>query len=247
MIRNQVLSGDQAPEFRILETPVKDNATRVVDEWQGKRRLSAAGIEVPAGQICRVDAIDEIIDDLQYPLVLKAVSAGLPHKSEAGAVVVDLQNAEQLRGAFETMQLSVARKVPEVVIEQVMFESMIEDVIAELMIGINTDSQFGQMLVIASGGVLVELVRDAKTLLLPTSNARIRNALQDLKCFKLLQGFRGRPAADIEQVVSSIRALVDFAAAHHCSLVEMDINPLMVTRDRCIAVDVMIRELDSQV
>lgn len=247
MIRDQVLSGDRAPEFRILETPVKESVTRVVDEWQGKQRLSAAGIEIPAGKICSIDAIDGIIDDLQYPLVLKAVSVELPHKSEAGAVQVNLRNASQLRSAIEVMRQSVAQAAPEVVIEQVVVESMIEDVIAELMIGINTDPQFGQLLVIASGGVLVELVRDAKTLLLPTSDVRIRNALQGLKCFKLLQGFRGKPAADIELVVNSIRALVDFAATHHRSLVEMDINPLMVTRDRCIAADVMIRELDSQV
>ncbi len=247
IIRDQVLSGDGALEFRKIETPGKGIAARVVDEWQGKQRLSKSGIEVPAGQVVNIDAIDEIIDDLQYPLVLKAVSAELPHKSESGAVKVNLQNAEQLRSAIEAMQHSVAQTAPEVVIEQVLVESMIEEVIAELMIGINTDPQFGQFLVVASGGVLVELVRDAKTLLLPTSDAQILNALQGLKCFKLLQGFRGKPAADIERVISSIRALVDFAATHHRGLVEMDINPLMVTRDRCIAADVMIRELDSQV
>jgi succinyl-CoA synthetase beta subunit len=247
MTCDQVLCADQVPEFRILETPVKKDVARVVDEWQGKQRLSAAGIEVPAGKICRIDAIDGIIDDLQYPLALKVVSAALPHKSEVGAVRVNLQNAEQLHSAIEAMRKSVAQAAPEVVIEQFLVESMIEEVIAELMIGINTDPQFGQLLVIASGGVLVELVRDAKTLLLPTSDARIRNALQGLKCFKLLQGFRGKPAADIELVVNSIRALVDFAAAHHRSLVEMDINPFMVTRDRCVAADVMIREVDSEV
>jgi hypothetical protein len=63
----------------------------------------------------------------------------------------------------------------------------------------------------------------------------------------LLQVFRDNPAADIELVVNSIRVLVDFAATHHRSLVEMDINASMVTRDRCIAVDVMIREVDSEV
>jgi hypothetical protein len=80
-----------------------------------------------------------------------------------------------------------------------------------------------------------------------TSDAQIRNLLQGLECFKLLQGFRGKPAADIELVVNSIRVLVDFTATHHRSLVEMDINPLMVTCDRCIAADVMIREVDSEV
>ncbi|MCP4392035.1 MAG: CoA-binding protein, partial [Gammaproteobacteria bacterium] len=87
-----------------------------------------------------------------------------------------------------------------------------------------------------------ELTRDAKTLLLPASDVQIRHALESLKSFRLLQGFRGKPAADVELVVSTIRALVDFAASHHASLLEMDINPLMITPRGCIVADVLIRE-----
>jgi succinyl-CoA synthetase beta subunit len=111
------------------------------------------------------------------------------------------------------------------------------------MVGVNTDPQFGQLLVIASGGVLVELIRDAKTLLLPTDIEQIRAALQELKCFKLLQGFRERKGVDIEMVVDSIHALAKFAEAHQATLLEMDINPLMVTPKRCVAADIMIREI----
>jgi len=70
---------------------------------------------------------------------------------------------------------------------------MVGDVIAELLVGINTDSQFGQPLIIVSGGVLVELLEDSVTLLLPTSDEIILEALSTLKCFKLLQGYRGKP------------------------------------------------------
>ena len=90
--------------------------------------------------------------------------------------------------------------------------------------------------------MLVELIRDVKTLLLPTDAAQIRAALEDLKCFQLLQGFRGKNGADIELVVDSIAALVKFAEARQDSLLEMDVNPLMVTPERCVAADIMIRE-----
>ena len=110
------------------------------------------------------------------------------------------------------------------------------------MIGVTTDVQFGQLLLIASGGVLVELIEDAATLILPTSDNQIRRALQSLKGYPLLEGFRGKAKADIDGIVATIRAVVDFAEAHRASLVEMDINPLMVTTSGCIAVDVMIRE-----
>lgn len=245
--RDRVLSDVGISSFEIIEVPGRKIATRVIDEWQGKQRLGEWGIEVPVGQIISIDAVDGIIEDLQYPLVVKAVSAELAHKSEAGAVKTNLRDAAEVRKAVIEMQHSVSKSIPGIVLEQVLVEAMIEEVIAELMIGINTDHQFGQLLVIASGGVLVELIRDTKTLLLPTSDAQIHSALQGLKCFKLLQGFRGKPAADIDMVAASIRALIDFAAAHNRSLVEMDINPLMVTRDRCIAADIMIREVDDSV
>ena len=191
----------------MIKTPANESTTRVVDEWQGKQRLIDAGIEVPAGQLIDIDASDEVLEGLRYPVVLKAVSADLPHKSEAGAVRINLQNAQQLRSAIEAMRKSIAQVLPELEIEQLLVESMIEDVVAELMVGINTDPQFGQLLVIASGGVLVELTRDAKTLLLPADAAQIRAALEELKCFKLLQGFRGRAGVDIELVVDSIRCI----------------------------------------
>jgi acyl-CoA synthetase (NDP forming) len=243
LIRERLLSAAGQLQFSMIETPANESNTRVVDEWQGKQRLIAAGVDVPQGQLIDIGASDEPLEGLRYPVVLKAVSADLPHKTEAGAVRVNLQNARQLRSAIEAMRKSIARVAPDLKIEQLLVESMIEGVVAELMVGINTDPQFGQLLVIASGGVLVELTRDAKTLLLPTDAAQIRAALEALKCFKLLQGFRGRAGVDIEMVVERIHALTRFAEAHQSTLLEMDVNPLMVTPGRCVAADIMIREI----
>ena len=245
-IRDRLLKATAPVEFGIIETPASVSVARIVDEWQGKQRLLQFGIQVPAGRMIAVDANDAVLETLDYPLVLKAISSELPHKSEAGAVQTNLQNPVQLRAAIDTMRKSVARAAPGVEIRQFLVESMIDDCIAELMVGINTDPQFGQLLVIASGGVLVELTRDARTLLLPASDDQIDVALRALKCFKLLQGFRGRPAADIDQVIACIRRLIDFAANRHASLLEMDINPLMITPQGCVAADVMLREAESQ-
>jgi len=243
--RDQILSGAPTLEFSLIKSPPADATCRIVDEWHGKQRLKLSGIDIPAGRIIDIDTISELAEELQYPLVLKAVSADLPHKTEVGAVKVNIQNGAQLRNAVEAMRKSLAEAAPDLIVQQVMVESMIEDVIAELMVGINTDPQFGQMLLIASGGVLVELTQDTRTLLLPASDVQIGDALRSLRCFKLLQGYRGKPKADIELVIARIRSLADFAASHHASLAEMDINPLMLTRDRCIAADVMIREVSG--
>ena len=114
------------------------------------------------------------------------------------------------------------------------------------MVGISTDPQFGQMLVIASEGILVELIRDSITLLLPTSDENIGHAIHGLKCFQQLHGFRGKPKVDIGPVVDTIRLVISFAETHCHSLVEMDIKPLLVTREKCIAADVMICEAGAK-
>ncbi|MCP4470792.1 MAG: acetate--CoA ligase family protein [Gammaproteobacteria bacterium] len=245
MARERMVGADGVPEFRLIAAPDRQAASRIVDEWQGKTRLQACGIDIPAGQVVDIEAVREISGQLSFPVVLKALSAELPHKSEVGAVRVNLQNADQLCHAVEAMRHSISEAAPAVDFNQVLVESMVEDVIAELMIGINTDAQFGQLLVIASGGVLVELTRDATTLLLPASDAQIYSALRQLRCFRLLQGFRGKPAADIDRIISSIRALIGFAESQQASLVEIDINPLMITPQACIAADVMIREITT--
>jgi hypothetical protein len=123
---------------------------------------------------------------------------------------------------------------------------MVEDVVAEIMVGVSTDPQFGQMLVIASGGILVELIRDSIIMLLPTSDENFGHANRSLKCFQLLDGFRGKPKVDIGPIVDTIRLVFSFAETHGHSLVEMDINPLLVTREKCIAADVMICEAGAK-
>ena len=243
--RERLTGADRIAGFSVIEVPAAGGETRIVDEWQGKQLLKQAGLDVPAGQLVDPAQIDAVIETLPYPVVLKAVSAELPHKSDIGAVELNLQNPAQLRTAMASMQESLAQATPAIEISDFLVEAMVGDVIAELMVGINSDAQFGQILVIASGGVLVELARDARTLLLPVSDERIESALRELKCFPLLQGFRGRPAADIERVIGAIRALAGFAESRRATLLEMDINPLMITPERCIAADVMLREAVS--
>jgi len=241
--RKRIARGGGVTAFQRIEVPAAEAESCIVDEWQGKELLRQAGVDVPAGRLVDAQRIDDLPDSLPYPLALKAVSAALPHKSEAGAVTLNLRDSVELRAAVASMRVALEQAAPNVEVSQYLLEEMVEDVIAELMVGIKTDAQFGQIMVIASGGVLVELMRDTRTLLLPAGDDEIRRALSELKCFALLQGFRGRPAADIDRLVAAIRALADFAAARHERLLEMDINPLLVTPRRCIAADVLMREV----
>ena len=148
--------------MKIFETPFAVSNVSIAGR---KQRLARCGVEIPSGHLVDATTIDDIVDRLSYPVVVKAVTPELPHKSEAGAVKTGLHDAAAVKAAVAAIQDSVSQLKPRIRVDNFLIESMVEDVIAELMVGISTDPQFGQMLVIASGGILVELIRDSITLL----------------------------------------------------------------------------------
>ena len=118
---------------------------------------------------------------------------------------------------------------------------MVTNSIAELLVGVRNDAQFGHTLTLASGGALVELVADSVTVLLPTPREDITAALHSLQVANLLRGFRNRPAADIDRLVDTICTIVAFAQQLGAKLDEFDINPLIVHPGGCTAADVLLR------
>ncbi|MGV8737949.1 MAG: acetate--CoA ligase family protein [Pseudomonas asiatica] len=213
----------------------------LLDEWQSKQALRAFGLPVPAGVLSTPERAVADAARVGYPLVLKAVSAQLPHKTEAGAVALNLRDAAALEVALVQMRQRIAAYAPQVAFEQVLLEPMAEPPLAELIVGIKREHDFALALVIGAGGVLVELLKDSVSLLLPTTDDAIRSALLGLRSASLLQGFRGRPAADLDALVAAIRAVVDYACENAGQLLELDVNPLMVGAHGTIAVDALIR------
>ena len=166
--------------------------------------------------------------------MVKAAGTALAHKSELGAVALNLRDAAAVEAAA-TRMAGLG--------EAILVEPMIADGVAELILGVIRDPQVGLCLVIGSGGVLVELLADRALLLLPTTAAEVRAAVLGLKGAPLLTGFRGRPAGDIDAVVAAALAVARFAAEHGHSLVELDVNPLIVRPAGlgAVAADVLIR------
>ncbi len=118
---------------------------------------------------------------------------------------------------------------------------MVEEPVAEILVGIRRDSAFGLVMVLASGGILVELVHDSRTLLLPADRDSVAEALGALKVSKLLDGFRGRPPGDREAALDAVLALAAFAEGQREALEELEVNPLVVLRKGAVAVDVVLR------
>jgi succinyl-CoA synthetase beta subunit len=189
-------------------------------------------VSVPAS-VVTADAAElpGLAVELGFPVVLKALGGGLAHKSEVGGVVVDLDSTDAVRRAAAGMA-GLA--------ERFLLERMVPDALLELLVGVQRDPRLGLGLTLGAGGVLVELVDDTATLLLPATRNQIRAALTGLRVGPVLEGFRGRPA-DLEAVVTAVEAVAAFAVDHAAQLLELEVNPLLVLPDGAVAVDALIR------
>jgi acetyl-CoA synthetase len=214
-------------------TSLRQGEAGMLDEYSAKRQLAALGLAIPPGHL--VARLEEALNAaalIGYPVVLKAVSSELAHKTELGAVKLNLRDAEQLAGAFAELAASF---------EQFLVEKMASGVVTELLVGVTRDPQFGLALTLGAGGILVELLADARTLLLPTSRTEIEQALRGLRSFALLDGYRGRPKADIAALVDAVEAIARYAEANAERLLELDVNPLLALENGAVAVDALVR------
>jgi acetyltransferase len=161
-----------------------------------------------------------------FPVALKIVSRAISHKTEAGGVRLNLALAEQVEQAAHALVASAAKAAPGAQIDGFNVQEMVDGV--EVILGARTDPLYGPMIVGGSGGILVELVKDAAFRLLPVTPEDARAMIGELKVAKLLAGFRGKPAADVGALVQAICGLSDFFLEHRHLLSDLEINPLMV-------------------
>jgi acyl-CoA synthetase (NDP forming) len=213
---------------------------RTVNEAEAKRRLAAHGLAVPQGRILAPADIDRLPDRLPRRMVLKVLDDRLPHKTEVDGVALDLETRAEVQAAAARINRGAAAQG--VVPAQFLFEPMQPAPLAELIVGVKRDPLFGLVLVLGAGGILVELLKDARPLILPVDRAEVEAALRALRVFPLLDGFRGRPRARIAPVVDAVMAVAACALAEADRLVELDVNPLFVHADGAVAVDALIVE-----
>ncbi|MDW6024939.1 acetate--CoA ligase family protein [Mesorhizobium sp. BAC0120] len=209
--------GDKAPPPLTPPHKWEGDDRAQLDEAEAKALLAKAGLPVPGGR--RATDIEEAVaaaKAIGFPVALKAL--GIAHKSEQAALKLNLTDEMAVRAAADTLSgLGNGLYV----------ERMVAGGVAELIVGITRDPIFGPVMTIGSGGVLVELLKDSATLLLPASRGEIEAALRGLKLFPLLDGYRGRLKADIEAAVEAILGIADFAVANAAAIEELDINPLI--------------------
>ncbi|MBW2493966.1 MAG: acetate--CoA ligase family protein, partial [Deltaproteobacteria bacterium] len=188
---------------------VQDGVARVLNEAESKALLARCGILFPASRVVG-DAAEAAAaaEELGYPVVAKAL--GVAHKTEVGGVVLNLRSADEVSAAVAKMsKLSGAYLI----------EKMVDGAVAELIVGVARDEDFGPYLLIGGGGALVEILKDSASLLLPTTRERVLDSLLRLKCAPLLKGFRGAPAADVDAAVDVILAVAGLVEKNPSSIV----------------------------
>jgi len=234
--RREELESHGGPDARLIHCDdlVPDS---MLDEQASKQALAAFGLDIPDSTLC--NTVDETVQAARkrgFPVVVKGHGSSLAHKSELGAVAINLAGPQEVADAA-----SAIIALPGV--DQLLVEAMVSDAVAEVIIGIKRDATLGLGLVLGSGGILTELLHDAITLLLPTTRDEIEQALSTLKGFPLLDGFRGRPPGDLNALCDAALSVAAYAEAHADKLLELDVNPLLVRPNGhgVVAVDALIR------
>ena len=229
----RAFSSNSSPDLEVLRNSSEHKSKQQLTEYQGKQLLKKYGVTIPMG--CLVENVTEAIkaaEEISFPVTLKVSAAKLAHKTELNGVRLNIQNVKTLKEACDDL----FKISPELLIEK-----MIESPICELIIGMDYDPTFGKHIIVGGGGVYVELLQDSSVLILPVSREDIRQALSNLKVFKLLEGYRGGMKGDIEAVIDSVMSVIELIRTN--AVEELDINPLLVLKgsDGVVAADTLIK------
>ncbi|WP_420992115.1 acetate--CoA ligase family protein [Cupriavidus sp. 30B13] len=213
----------------------------VLDEAAAKALLALAGIPVNAGVVVAdAEAARQAAPAVGFPLALKVVSPDIVHKSEVGGVALNLRSAQEVADALGAMAARIAAGWPRARIEGWFLQRMAGGEV-ELLVGARRDPQFGPMVVVGSGGVLVELLRDVVLLPAPVSAGAARAALASLKLAPLFAGYRGGAPVDLDAAVDVLVRFGALAAQMGERDFEIEVNPLKLGADGCVAVDARAR------
>lgn len=217
----------------IIRTLPDTLSFRTLTERESKEMLSQHGFTIPKSRLANTGKVSVAAEEIGFPVVLKAVAPEMAHKTEYGGVALKLKNVTEVVEAAAEMS-GIA--------ESFLVEEMISDGVAEIILGVSVDPQFGPTLTLGAGGIFTELLKDSVALLFPVSEKQVRQSIEKLRINALLKGWRGKQEGDTEALVEAVLILAKFVERHSDRLAGCDINPLIV-RPRgkgVVAVDALI-------
>ena len=227
---------DNLPQAVSLEISLKWRARlsqpQMLDEFEGLQLLQDYGVPTQAALLAASleDAL-QAAEQIGYPLVLKTAMPGILHKSDVGGVKLNLQDSAQLTEAYQDLDTRLGSRV--------LLAGMAQGT-AEVAFGVLNDPQFGPMVMIAGGGIFIEVLRDRQIALAPVGQRDAREMIDKLAMRPLLDGLRGQEACDVDALTQALSRLSLLASDLGDLIAEMDVNPVKVSADGCVAVDALV-------
>jgi len=215
---------------------------RTVNEYDAKRLLAGFGLPVTREhRVATIDAATQAAHTLGYPVVLKAVSDDIAHKTELGLVAVGLKNDVDLSRAFAQLSERIGRLDPRPSDAAFLVQEFVADGV-EVFAGVSRDPDFGLSLAFGMGGTAIEVTRDFALRMLPLREGDAEAMIAETRAAAMLGSIRGRPAADVESLAACLNALADFAQRNADVLEEIDLNPIKALPEGrgCVVVDALI-------
>ena len=212
-----------------------DRGQKALSEYQSKQLLKAYGIPVTREELAQnADEAAAIAARLGYPVVMKACSPDLMHKSEAGAVEIGLKNEAEARAAYQRLIGATAQTLEGVLVQEMIRGNR------ELVLGLSRDAQFGPCVMFGLGGVLTEVINDTVFRVAPLEMIDAQEMMQELRAKAILDPFRGQAAADREVLGRSLMALGQIGLENE-AVAEIDVNPMIIDpAGRVKAVDALV-------
>ncbi|MBY9009968.1 MAG: acetate--CoA ligase family protein [Candidatus Lokiarchaeota archaeon] len=218
----------------LLKNKLESNQM-VLTEFESKELLKDIGIPIPEQELALTkEETVTAANKIGFPVVLKLIAEDIVHKSDTGAVKLNIKNEDETIAAYDDlMKISSQSK------KMISVQKMADEPITELIIGMTTDAQFGPALMFGIGGILVELLEDVSFRIAPITEYDAREQIHEIKGFPILDGYRGKPKADIDAIVNTLLKISDLVIEHE-EINEMDLNPVFIYKNGLICVDARI-------
>lgn len=218
----------------VIKDKIKANQT-VLTEFESKNLLQEIGVEIPAQALTSTkEETLSAAEKVGYPIVLKLIAEDIVHKSDTGAVKLNLKDKKEVEQAYEDLM-----KIPSQTEKNISVQKMADEPITELIIGMTTDPQFGPALMFGIGGILVELLEDVSFRIAPITEYDAKEMIHEIKGFPILDGYRGKPKADINAIIEVLLKISDLVIKHE-EIKEIDLNPVFIYEKGLVCVDARI-------
>lgn len=218
---------------KIIDKALKEGRG-VLSEHESKELLRVYKIPVAREIVVRTpEELPKATREIGYPLVIKGSSPDLLHKTEQGLVKVDLRNDEEALAAFQEILSGMKDQQKAVLVQEMVKGSR------ELMVGMTRDAQFGPCVMFGLGGIFTEVLKDISFRVAPIEKRDAKEMMQEIKGHKILGNVRGMPSADLEEL-SEILIRVGEMGLENDAIKEIDVNPLILSGSRPVAVDALV-------